>query len=606
MSTTRRGRAVRFPAAGELPEALVAVPVIGPIVFSLVFSGRARVIDLSDLPCPRLVRAMAAELAGIGGRDGTVREWTGFAQMVRHLRAFVLFVAAAKAGSAGELGLDDLEPELLAGFEAHVGAGYGRASGEPHAFMRTVVRLLRLAGEAAPGQLSLEMQGRVGFASITAFRPRAKPLDSYPLSVFEAIEAAATADVGKIRERIAAGEHLASLGDDPAAVGWSALANVLCHVVNHGPLTTEHLRIWAVANTHGGIRAVNEHLFLSAADLVPFVVLVIIQTGLEPECVKALRTDCLLNPARGFVSISYLKKRARNASHKTMRVPDGGALHFPGGVIRLALRLTARGRGWAGGDLVWNDVRADGVHQSFGTGGSFERKVAQWAASHRLDRLVDRGGGPLRLDLRRLRKTYKSRQYMRAAGVLEDFTSGHSKQVAAAHYADIEAHREVHEQAIEAGLAQALAVVLPAPVVADEEGRPLGEGEPLSALQVRAARSAEADVFLASCSNFYASPFARNPGSGCPVAIWGCLECPNAVYTTRHLASLLSFAGFMQAQRDELSAREWQARYGLAAERITTGVLPKFSSDQVDTARLIAEADAGLSGLSASVLESIT
>ena len=93
-------------------------------------------------------------------------------------------------------------------------------------------------------------------------------------------------------------------------------------------------------------------------------------------------------------------------------------------------------------------------------------------------------------------------------------------------------------------------------------------------------------MFLASCTDFYASPFARHPGSGCPVAIWGCLECPNAVYTTRHLASLVSFAGFMQAQRDELSEHEWQARYGLAAERISTGVLPKFSSEQIDTARL--------------------
>jgi len=275
-------------------------------------------------------------------------------------------------------------------------------------------------------------------------------------------------------------------------------------------------------------------------------------------------------------------------------------------LIRLALRLSAPGRGFTGGELLWNDVRADGVHPSFGTGGSFDRKVRQWAAGHGLDQLDDRGGGLVRLDLRRLRKTYKSRQYIRAAGVLDDFTSGHSKQVAAAHYADIDAHRELHEQAIETGLRQALDVALAAPVVADDHGAPLGDGAPLTPRQVRAALSEQTDVFLASCSDFYASPFARTTGSGCPVAIWGCLECPNAVYTARHLPSLLLFADFIDAQRDDLPADEWQARYAPALERITSGVLARFTGEQIAAARGTADADDGRLAIPAQVLEHIT
>ncbi len=602
----RPGRAIRFPNPAALPELPAAVPSIGPIVFSVGFEHESRVIDLSDLGCPRLVRRLAAQLAGIGGRDGTVREWSGFNQMVRHLRSFVAFTAATGPGGADKLGLDDVDPELLEAFESHLAASYPQASGEPHACMRTVVRLLRAAGEAAPGRLSLEMQGRVGFASTRSFRPRSRPLDAYPLPVAEVIEAAALADVRRIRDRIAEGERLAASGADPETAGWSALADVLHHVAAHGPLTSEHRAIRAVTITHDGTRAVNQRLFLTAADLVPFVVLLILQTGLEPECVKALRTDCLINPARGFVSIAYVKRRARNASHKTIRVPDGGALHFPGGLIRLALRLTARGREWAGGDLVWNDVRDDGVHASFGTAGSFDRKIGQWAERHGLCELIDRGGGPVRLDLRRLRKTYKSRQYLRAGGALDDFTSGHSKQVAAAHYADIDAHREVHEQAVEAGLRQALAVALTPPVVADEHGRPLGDGPALTPAQVRAASSGATDVFLASCSDFYASPFARRPGSACPVAIWGCLECPNAVHTYRHLPSVLRFFDFITAQRDELGAAEWKARYGIAFERVTSGILAQFSGEQIATARMIAEADDGGLALTAQVLGQIT
>jgi hypothetical protein len=98
-------------------------------------------------------------------------------------------------------------------------------------------------------------------------------------------------------------------------------------------------------------------------------------------------------------------------------------------------------------------------------------------------------------------------------------------------------------------------------------------------------------VFLASCTDFHDSPFARAPGSGCPVAVWGCLECPNAVFTERHLPSLLSFTGFLDAQREELPAPEWQARYGIAHERLSSGILPAFTTRQLDQARRDTDTD---------------
>ena len=85
-------------------------------------------------------------------------------------------------------------------------------------------------------------------------------------------------------------------------------------------------------------------LYLMPDDLVPFLVAVSCLTGMEPECVKGLRADCLASPARGFVSIRYLKRRARGHEDQSVRVSDGGSLRHPGGLIRLALRLTQRGR----------------------------------------------------------------------------------------------------------------------------------------------------------------------------------------------------------------------------------------------------------------------
>ena len=116
----------------------------------------------------------------------------------------------------------------------------------------------------------------------------------------------------------------------------------------------------------------------------------------------------------------------------------------------------------------------------------------------------------------------------------------------------------------QAGLRQALRQALPAPVVATPAGAALpapgATTEPLTPAQAHAAIAASQDVFLASCTDFNGSPFARSPGNPCPAAVWGCLQCPNAVFTERHLPSLAGFAAFLETQREELPAADWQAR----------------------------------------------
>jgi hypothetical protein len=53
-------------------------------------------------------------------------------------------------------------------------------------------------------------------------------------------------------------------------------------------------------------------------------VLLTLDTGLEPECLKTLTVDCLANAHAGTVELRYLKRRARGAEHKSMRIRDGG------------------------------------------------------------------------------------------------------------------------------------------------------------------------------------------------------------------------------------------------------------------------------------------
>lgn len=582
------------------------VPSLGPVVFSVRFNGIERQVDLSGLPCPRLVRPLARTLTELGGEDSSLGSWEAFRRFVTDVRTFVTFVARVESDRADQFDLDDLEPALLDAFEATLIQDHGQGSDQPYLVLLNVVRMLRLVREAQPDVFDAAMSARIGFATATTLSRKPAPVDAYPLPVFDAVHAAALRDVGRARDRILGGERLAALGENPEVAGWHKLKNALWHVREHGPLTASHPRYATIKDRLGGVRAVNAHLFLTASDVVAFLVLAICQTGLEPECVKSLRADCLINPARGYVSVSYLKKRARGDSRKTLRIADGGALHFPGGVLRLALRLTQRGRDMMGTDALWVEAGDDGPRESFRHRRDITPQTRAWLRHHGVDELEDADRSPVRLDLRRLRKSYKSQQYVRAAGILPDFTVGHTREVAAAHYADIDAHRERHDRAVEDGLREALDAALAPPVVLDADGQRLDTGRDLLAPeQVHAALSEHNDVWLASCTDFFASPFALKKGTGCPVAIWGCVECPNAVFTARHLPSILSFLDFLERQREEFSAAEWQARYGLAWQRIVEGIRPKFSDSQLATAQAIAEAAGPHLSLPAQIMESI-
>ena len=100
----------------------------------------------------------------------------------------------------------------------------------------------------------------------------------------------------------------------------------------------------------------------------------------------------------------------------------------------------------------------------------------------------------------------------------------------------------------------------------------------------RALLDGEQDVWLASCGNFYSSPFA-SAGTACPTPFWGCLDCRNAVITARKLPAILAFLSFVDDQRADLSAADWAAKFGHARDRIVQQILPAFGDDVVARAR---------------------
>ena len=180
---------------------------------------------------------------------------------------------------------------------------------------------------------------------------------------------------------------------------------------------------------------------LTRNDIVPFLVLLALETGLEIECCKALMVDCLQNASNGTVEIAYLKRRARGAEHKRLRVRDGGPT-TPGGMIRRLIEVTARARGRHPSQCLWVYCGAG----AFAAGiGHPQELVDSWTRRHDI---VDDDGRPLRLLLSRLRKTHKALWYLKTEGHMARFAVGHTPEVAARHYADVPALRPLHEATV--------------------------------------------------------------------------------------------------------------------------------------------------------------
>jgi hypothetical protein len=160
-------------------------------------------------------------------------------------------------------------------------------------------------------------------------------------------------------------------GDDPAAKAAVALADC-------GVLADAFIAELA--------EPVNARPFLTRDDLLAFLVALICHTGLEPECAKGLRANCLTSPAKGYVSLAYLKRRAPGDERKTLRVADGGALHHPGGLLRLAQRLTQRGWGLLDSEALWVEAWDQGLHeplQQATVDGAVRRPVPAPSRAHR-------------------------------------------------------------------------------------------------------------------------------------------------------------------------------------------------------------------------------
>ena len=567
---------------------------LAPLDMILRFSeGRQFPVHLAKEPCSALVRELLMALVGLCNFGGTVNS-PGRAELYTiSIRKFVRFLAVRSSSQECTLTVSDLTPRDLETFEEHLRAqATHEESVSPYTWIGSIVRLLRWWRETHPERIPGPLQARLAYIANGSVG-RHTSRDGYSGQITDALRAACLKDIPKVTERLTVQcDRQCASGGDPEVHGWENPHNVAWHIVHNGviPAHTVARNRWYQASE--GLEEVHARVFPTARDLVPFLVFLALTTDIAIESLKDLHTDCLQNPANGTVEIQYLKRRAHPQEWKTERVRDGG-MTTPGRIIRLVLRLTQRARTHFETSHLWI---------AFGHGHLYlprfpvtqeNSPIMRFVADHDLR---DEQGQPLTLQLLRLRKTRRAERYVLGHGQLEDVARGvHTLQVAGDHYADIPALRHVHEatiaQALEDALRQTSAHILSP---AEEErlrGDPASAPLSLSVApeQIEALLSGEQDAWMAGCANFYASPFGKQ-GSACPVPVWGCLECPNAVITSRHLPTILLFLNRMLAERERLEERAWTAQFGRAYARIVQQILPAFPLEVVTAARAMLEA----------------
>ena len=509
MSTRVHPRRARFPEPGACDLSQSHVASTGRFDVPMLRKGAATTIriDMSTWPRPRLARAFATALRDYLLAPSTVCTRAQITGRLTELKRFWQFLESTRAHAQE---LKDIAPALIDAYERWLARERRGFSFHQRALLGRIIYLLRSIEEVMPGTLLPDTAERCAYVSLEPCE-RGTPRDAYSSALVERIRSAAAAQVREAATRIALEGTEPPIPESCDLKIRDTYREAIAQFDQLGWIYARSLPTYKGAGQRRRSAllpfrwaAIPGLFYLTPTDVIAFVSLIVLDTGMELAGLLELKADCLQNARQGSVEIEYIKRRARGAEHKRLRVRDGG-INSPGGLLRLALRLTARARRHKGGEALWVYAGARGLQDEI----SLPNRLAQHFI--RAHKLTDDEGRPLRLAFSRLRKSHKAEWYVKTQGQLDDFAVGHTREVAAKHYADIPALRHVHEATIAEGLTDALDDALKPKILLAPQEEMAGHDDGTSMIPDIAEDTnadTQQEVWLASCSGFYSSPFS--------------------------------------------------------------------------------------------------
>lgn len=578
----RKGTRLTFTTADGLVQNASPSTVTGLRFCVEARSGGTAQLDFADLQPRSLAIDMAQgvrRLGEVGGPLGARSTILAYANTIRIFFKYLAFKAPdiSTSGQVDSLHIDGFENWLKT---------EGKSSVHAFTLLSKIIVVFREIDANDPNRVSQSLRDRLRYTSARPFE-RPRPRDAYSPYVARQLRDAARADIAAMTRRI---DGCLPHSLDTHAVPIVLACAVAVHeaVLEHGFLPRNDKKVGDLYRslysrnlpTASLLKDVYSRFYLTIYDLPPLLTLISLDTGLEIECLKSLKADCLSDESAGTVSIRYTKRRAHGATQKVIRVRDGGPT-TPGGLIRAIIKMTSRARRFLQSDALFVFYHACNFHDVVRHP---NLTLSHWIARHGI---VDDNRQPLKLLLSRLRKTHKALWYRKTDGHMGRFAIGHTAEIAAHHYADIPSLRPLHDQAVVDGLNDAVGLGAGSRNNEDQylDGQDVDATFNISSQDKAELAPIEAqDVWLAKCSGFYSGPFSK-PGDPCSHPFWGCLDCPNAVITERKLPSILGFLDFIIQERATLGAQDWEAKFGHAHARITRQILPSFSEEVIESAR---------------------
>lgn len=357
-------------------------------------------------------------------------------------------------------------------------------------------------------------------------------------------------------------------------------------------------------------------------DLLPFLVMLLIKTGLNMESILSLKRDCIVGYGKtdNFERIRYKKGRG---SHEELERPfSNKGLFSPIGLIRAVRSIT---------EPLLKHLPEDERNQLF-IGINFNnrgRRIVSWGkdvGSHgrysgqasyitnmfnRRDPKRGNGlfvswglkgdqGEQLLFDSRRFRNFHFTARY-RSTGdlgyvsrtVAKHHGSG-GTDISSRNYLNNKANEDLHSDAVADALRELVdentkGKIITSELPADSQDKNIIESIAVendeSDELIEKIAKGEQDVFVAHCRDFYNQPGGK---SGAPCSSpWMCFDCENAIWTSRILPKVLAFLDFIEGQREALLEPEWKDKFYKPWSIIKYGILPRFDEDKVNAARIL-------------------
>jgi hypothetical protein len=370
---------------------------------------------------------------------------------------------------------------------------------------------------------------------------------------------------------------------------------IIHYIAEAGPQTTnsltEHFGIHRntfsnqIGKRHRGLSELNQTLFPTREDLLPYLLLLGLKSGISPEGIAWLTRDSFTRIGQDRIRLQWTKNRSAGLEADTF--PNKGQWSV-GSLVERVIKITERSERFATEEdkqYLWLGLSMHG--NTINRADQWGLVANKFVKKHNLR---DSKGQLLNLDRRRLRKTFYAcldKKYQGAVNVISG--ANQSAQVAADHYLDANEETELISKTIEEAqmgmvnkAKQSLCTIIKDPDPDNIDIRDLLE---LSTDKATALLQTEQDdVFVAKCKDFYNSPYSEK-GKPCQAAVWECLFCPLAVITPSKLPNILTLQDHINKALDSMSIDEWRQRYGSAHQVIKNDILPQFSDQVISAAR---------------------